>query len=396
VNGRIVPITDLSDAEIGSWRDLAERAVEPNPLFEPGCLVPAAQHLPNGPGISLVIAESEGRFFGCFPVYLVPANARPCAAWGGIRRPTFTTQVVWRHRFDGTPLLAREQAPEAALTLLAVLSTESRALHAGILVLEWLDTDGPVASHVAAAASALGLPLYNYHSWSRPMVRRRDGLTYRQIHAPDTLKRLARKRRQLGRTLGGEVRLVDRSADAAAVDELFAIEAAGYKGRFGIALTAFPGEPEWFREMCDRFRSEGRLVVYSLEVGDTVVAMQLMLRGGEGLFDLVMTYDETYARFSPGMQLVIDAVDHFHETTDAQWLDTCTYEGNETSLRLYPDRRTVSTVLVAVGGQIDRLLLRASLVPYGLLGADSAFRHRHRLMARSVDSVVSKLRILPR
>jgi hypothetical protein len=396
VNGRIVPITELTAAELGSWRDLAEHAIEPNPLFEPGCLVPAAEHLPNGPGIALVIAESEGRFFGCFPVHRVPPNARPSAAWGGVRRPTFTTQVIWRHRFDGTPLLAGERATEAATTLLSVLKDESHARNAGILVLEWLDADGPVASQIAAAAAALRLPLYTHHSWSRPVVRRRPELTYREIHGGKFLRNLGRLRRQLDEKLGSELQLVDRSADASAVDELLAMEAAGYKGRSGVALAAFPGELEWFHEMCCRFRSEGRLVLYCLQAGDAVVAMQLMLRGGEGLFLLELTYDERWAHYRPGLQLHLDAIDRFHLATDAQWLDTCTYEDNETLLRMYPDRRTVSTVLVGIGGRIDRLFLRASVVPYRILGPGSTFRTRHQRMARSVDWAVSKLRILPR
>jgi len=396
VHGRIVPITELTAAEIASWRDLAERALEPNPLFEPGCLVPAADHLPNGPAISLVIAESGGRFFGCFPVHRTPANARPSAAWGGVRLPTFTTQVIWRHRFDGTPLLAGERTAEAATTLLSVLNTESHALDAGILVLEWLDADGPVASHLTAAAAALALPLYTYHSWLRPVVRRRAELTYREIHGGKFLRNLGRLRRQLDEKLSGELQLVDRSADVSAVDELLAIEAAGYKGRSGVALAAFAGEPEWFHEMCDRFRSEGRLLLYCLQAGDAVVAMQLMLRGGEGLFLLELTYDEQWSHYRPGLQLHLDAIDRFHETTDARWLDSCTYEDNETLLRMYPDRRAVSTVLVGIGGRIDRLFLRSSLVPYRIFGAGSTVRTHHKGLARAVDWGVSKLRIVPR
>ncbi len=51
---------------------------------------------------------------------------------------------------------------------------------------------------------------------------------------------------------------------------------------------------------------------------EIVVAMQLMVRAGTGLFDVVTAYDETYARYSPGIQLVIGAIDRFHEATDAQ------------------------------------------------------------------------------
>jgi hypothetical protein len=384
----------LTEAETNAWRELAERAVEPNPFSEPGCLIPAARHLPSGADISLVIAEEAGRFFGCFPTLTVPAGVRPSTSWRGVRRPVFTNEVLRVHH-DGTPLLDGERGVDAAMALLSALSGRDRDANAGILVLEKLDADGPVASCLAAAAAALPLPIYTYHSWSRPMVRRREDLTYRRIHGDDTLEKLARKRRLLGEKLGGDVRLVDRSADASAIDTLIAIESAGWKGRAGVALASRPGEPEWLRELCDRFRSEHRLLLYCLQAEDTVLAMKLMIRGGEGLFSVWTVYDEKYAHYSPGNQLLLDTIDRFHEETDAQWIDTCTYEGNTTYLLMYPDRRTVSTVVLAVGGRVDRAWFRISLVPYRLFGADSAFRRRHRGLIRAFDRLLAALKILP-
>jgi hypothetical protein len=384
----------LTEAETNAWRELAERAVEPNPFSEPGCLIPAARHLSSGADISLVIAEEDGRFFGCFPTLTVPAGVRPSTSWRGVRRAAFTTEVLRVH-YDGTPLLNGERGVEAAMALLSALGARDRNANAGILVLEKLDADGPVSSCFVAAAAALRLPICTYHSWSRPMVRRREELTYRQIHGADTLQKLERKRLQLGEKLGGEVRLVDRSADASAIDNLIAIESAGWKGRAGVALASHPGEPEWLRELCDRFRSEHRLLLYCLQVRDTVLAMKLMVRGGEGLFSVSTVYDENYAHYSPGNQLLLETIDRFHEKTDARWIDTCTYEGNTTYLLMYPDRRTVSTVVLAVGGRVDRAWLRTSLVPYRLFGADSAFRRRHRCLIRALDRMLAALRIAP-
>jgi len=401
VNGRIIPIRQVTEAYVGAWRDLAERAIEPNPLFEADCIIPAARYLPNGDQISLVIAEEESRFFGCFPVIRVAGNARTSGSWPGIRRPALKN-VVSRLPFDCTPLVSEERGVEAATALLSALTDRSRARDAGILVLERLDADGPVSSYIESAAKGLRLPIYTYLSWSRPVVRRRAELTYRSIHGSDTLRKLAQKRRRLGEQLGGEVQLVDRSADASAIEALLAIEAAGWKGNVdaaarsgGGALVLHAGEPEWLREMCDRFRAAGRLVLYSLQVGDAILAMQLMLRGGEGMFDLMMVFDQDYARYSPGNQLILDAIDRFHAATDAQWLDTCAGENDPTALRMYPDRRTVSTVVLAVGGSIDRLCFRLSAPVFLALGADSVLRRRHRHVIGTLDWVMSKVKLLP-
>lgn len=85
--------------------------------------------------------------------------------------------------------------------------------------------------------------------------------------------------------------MVDRSADASAIDQLIELEAAGYKGRSGVAIVDHRGESDWFREMCAQFRLANRVLLYSLQVDDRVLAMNLSLRAGVGLFGLQGVYD---------------------------------------------------------------------------------------------------------
>lgn len=395
MNGRIVAIRQLSDGDVLAWRDLAVNAIEPNPLFEVECLMPAAILLPNGGEILLVIAEDEGRFFGCLPVVWVPRDAPPSSTWPGIRRPAFSTQVR-RSRYDGTPLVREQRGVETMSTLLSVLRRGDYFKSADIFVLEALDADGPVASYVASAARQLELPIHTYRTWIRPVVRRRDDMNYRASSDYLSDRKVAKLRRQLAEKLGGEVKIVDRSDDASAVDQLVAIEAAGYKSKTGVAMLTHPGESEWFREMCSQFRAEHRIHLYSLQVGETVLAMQLLVRAGEGLFGLQTVYDEAYAKFSPGIQLELEGIRSFHNDTDAQWLDSCTYAGNETLLRLYPDRRSVSTVLIALGGRGTRRYFRFYARVQDLLGVDSTFRRDHPRVSGALDSALSRIGLRPK
>jgi hypothetical protein len=362
-------------------------------LFEWECLIPTARHLSHETPISLVIAEDDGRFFGCFPVRRVAGDARPSTTWSGVGRPVLSTQVR-RLDYDGTPLVSEERGVEAATAMLSAIVARARAEGAGILVFEALDADGPVSSYFAIAAKKLKLPTHIYRTWERPTVRRRDSLVYRSSHGSAYLRKIAKWSRQLGDKLGGDVQFVDRSADASAVEELIAMEAAGYKLENGVALVSHPGEPEWFREMCAHFRESGRLLVYSLQVGDSVVAMDLSLRAGEGLFGLLGAYDEDYSRFAPGIQLWFEVIERFHNETDARWLDSCTYAGNETLLRLLPDRRTVSTVLVAVGGPLARWRFRLYATALDAFGVGSTFRSRHPRACGALDRVLVKLGLL--
>lgn len=386
-----MPIRELADCDVIAWRELSAHVLETNPLFEPECLIPAAKILPNGEEMSLVIADDGGKFYGCFPVIVVAGIDEMVSAIPGLRRRAFTTQVR-RLRYDLTPLIRNERGAEAATALLRVLTSRQSANRAGILVLEAMDDGGPVAEVLRGAAKVLKLPVRTYRTWERPILRRRDEMTYLENHSREHLKGFEKKRRRLGELLAGEVRLVDRSSDISAIDELIAMEASGYKAKTGVALVSHPGEPEWLKDMCDQFRERNRVLLYSLQVGEIVVAMHLMIRAGDGLFGLQIVYNEEYSKFSPGILLDLDVIEGFHKMTSAQWLDSCTYEGNETFLRFYPDRRQVSTVLVGVGGPMDRMFVRLYTVALTVFGVHSGFRREHHWLFAGIDWVASKVK----
>jgi hypothetical protein len=345
----LVPLRDLDDEQVDAWRDLAARAVQPNPLFEPECLVPAALHLTEGESMALVTASEDGAWHGCFPV-------QPARSWRSVRRPVFTTQVR-RMIYEATPLVDGVRAEESLTCMLGGLRDVARRDRPGLLVLDWLD-EGPVAARLQEGCRTAGVVHRAFDAWQRPMLYRRGDLSLREHHTKKFLHNASRLRRRLAEAEGAEVRLVDRSDDPAAVGILLGLEAGGYKGRNGVATVHHRGETEWFEAMCDGFRARGRLHLHTLDVGDRPIAAQLLVRAGDGLFMLKVAYDEAYAAYSPGVQLHLDAVGHLYSVTDAGWVDSCTYRGNETMLRLYPDRRAVTTVVLATGGAADRLTLR--------------------------------------
>jgi hypothetical protein len=233
-----------------------------------------------------------------------------------------------------------------------------------VLVLQEVAEGGAAERMVREGARRAGLRLYRHESWERPYLRRRPEATYSStIHTKKDLKNMARLRRKLDAAVGGPVHLVDRSDDPAAIDELIRLEDAGYKARIGVAMTTAPGEPAYFREMCDRFRKAGRLQVYTLEGGGVVCAVILFVRARDGLMMLKVGYEERFARSSPGLQLHLDVIQHVHDETDARWLDVCTYPDNRTLLRMYPDRTRFASFMVPLGrNPADRLAVRAFMV----------------------------------
>jgi CelD/BcsL family acetyltransferase involved in cellulose biosynthesis len=351
VKGRVISVRSITAADEAAWRALADGAIEPNPLYEPDCLIPAARHQTFGAEIGLAIAEEDGRWYACVPT-------RNVKRWHKLPYPMVTSQVR-RMIYQGTPLVDRERSVEAVRALLSGLAG---ARGARVFALQEI-TEGEVATVVRQAATALGLPWYDFETFERGFLVRQADHTRGSTLKSETRRNLQKKRRRLTRELGKEPEFVDRSADPAAIDDYIALEAAGYKLGIGVAMTTVPGETEYFREMCARFAAAGRLHVLALQAGDASLAMDIWIRGREGEFMIKTSYDQRYSAYSPGLMLHIDAMVFFHEHSDAEWLETCTYNGNQLFLRIYPDRRRITSLFIVLDGtwknRVDQLVLRS-------------------------------------
>ena len=136
MKGRIIPVRGISATDERAWRDLAQRAVEPNPFYEADCVIPAAVHQDFGADISLVVAEEDGRFCACVPIRAVNRWKFPY--------PVVTSQVR-RMGYLGTPLVDAKAGSDAVVALIQAIARAKRAFHSRIFLLDTSGADGPVA-----------------------------------------------------------------------------------------------------------------------------------------------------------------------------------------------------------------------------------------------------------
>ena len=277
-----------------------------------------------------------------------------------LRYPIVTTQVR-RMIYQGTPLIDAERGIEAAKALLEALVQERGAGKSRVLALQEL-TAGVVAEIFRDAASAMNLPLFVFESFERGLLRRQEPSGVFACAQPQDVSEPSPQAAQSGKGAGGTVEVVDRGNDPEAIDDYVRLEAAGYKADAGVAMVTVPGEPEFFREMCERFSAAGRLHLPSLSDGNKTVAMIAWIRGGDSLFQFKWSYDEDFARFSPGLILHTEVMRHFQDETDADLLDSCTWAGNEMISRLYPDRRRITSYFIILGRSWrDQVVIRSFL-----------------------------------
>jgi CelD/BcsL family acetyltransferase involved in cellulose biosynthesis len=342
---RRVPVQALTDDDLSAWSALAGRAAEPNPFFEPDFVLAAAES-PNAEPPELLVEERDGEWIACAPVRVTRLLGRPLAL------------STWNHAYAhvGTPLVDDGHLSQFADALAARLTSGHQAR---FLMLRQAVDVTVVQAIRAAVERSPRLSILFEHSTERAAVHRRaDGVDAPVALKPRRRRELEKRRRKLAEKLGAEPVVIDRSDNAAAVEEFLRLEASGWKGVEGTAMQT-AGDADVFRTICDRFGEEGRLQILSLEADEIPLAMQCNIRGDDTLFNFKVAFDERFRTYAPGIQLELDTMRIFQAEREEEVLDSCADPDNELLNRLWPDRRPVITLVVGPSGAAGRAVGRA-------------------------------------
>ncbi len=141
----LLALEALGAADLREWRRLADRALEPNPFFDPDFVLPAAEAL--GASVQLLVVRGAGGWQACTPV----------TEQRGWRAIPLRGLVTWRHQycFLGTPLVAGDD-PDRALGALVEGGLPEAPSFLG---LDLLATDGPAWPGLEKALSQHGKPV---------------------------------------------------------------------------------------------------------------------------------------------------------------------------------------------------------------------------------------------
>jgi Acetyltransferase (GNAT) domain len=180
------------------------------------------------------------------------------------------------------------------------------------------------------------------------------------------MKRLGRR---LEDELGASLTVEDHAGQEEAVESFLDLEASGWKGQAHTAMASTGAHADFFRSVCRTFTEQGRLQLLSLEADGRRVAMKCNLVASQGVFCFKIGHDAELRRFSPGVQLERANVEIFHEEREERFMDSCADPDNEMINRLWPDRCTVTNVVLARRGA-------HSLVCRGGISAVRALRTR--------------------
>jgi CelD/BcsL family acetyltransferase involved in cellulose biosynthesis len=348
-----IDLRSPSNADLARWRELAARAVEPNPFFEPEYVLPLARGLGQQAEVRLLVARDGNGWQACLPTHAT-------SDWHRIPMRSLAT---WRghplYGLLGTPLVSADHAEESLAALLgAMRRAQPRTRFAG---LEWVADDGAMGEPLAGALGSLSPAPLPFRRFERAALRRRPEPTYlEQTLSTKHRRELRRQRRKLSEALDAEPQMVDRAGEDAAYERFIALEGAGAKGDRGVVIAADPGHVSFFKEMCREFAERGRLQLLELHGAGEVVAVKCNLVAGDTIFCVKIAYDEKWSQYSPGIMLESDMIEYFHDESDADFMDSCADPNNVMINRLWPDRRPIATYAIPAG-TLSGLATRSAL-----------------------------------
>jgi Acetyltransferase (GNAT) domain len=336
------PLSDLG-LVARQWRELAGRAVEPNVFYDPAFALAAAPVFGRDAIAALVWSRSvPSTLVGFFP-------ARVERRRYGIALPVL---VGWTHPYAplGSPLVDRELRESVIDAWLDCVARDPQLPK--LILLPYLPFEGALANAFDAVCARTGRRQTFFARHARALLApamMRAGYLERSIDGKKR-KELRRQRKRLAD--GGRVTFIETieaPAVAHALDDFLALEARGWKGRAGTAARC-QGEIERFMEKAvTALACEGKARISRLCVNDQAVAALVTLCSGATAWCWKIAYDESRARFSPGVQLLLDQTERLLGDSRVERADSCATPDHPMIDHIWRERLMLADRLVCPG-----------------------------------------------
>jgi len=334
---------ELSQLEsiVGDWRELASRALVPNVFYEPAFALAAAPLFGRGVGAVLVWSGTDPRrLLGLFP-------ARREARRYGLRLPMF---VGWTHPFApfGAPLVEREAAEPVIAAWLAHIAGESE--QPGLLMLPYLPEEGPFAAALTAILRRAHMPAAEFNRHARALLAPRGNRSAYVEHALGPrqfreLRRTARRLSELGALLFTTA--TEPDAVAAATDDFLTLEASGWKGKAGAAVPCSGEVRSFVKAAVTALAAERKVAINRVFLDGRPIAAAITLRSGDTAWLWKAAYDETLARYSPGVMLAASLTEELVENASVERTDSCATADHRVLNRAWSERLALCDLMIA-------------------------------------------------
>lgn len=332
-------------------RNLANDVDSPNVFYESWLLFPALEFLSRGDVLIVLIWDTGGeRLAGILPLEIKT----------GYRRLPITYYSLWRHLhcFLCAPLIRRGREEETLRAFLAWLDEQDSG---GLLFMfDQIAAVDPLFAQIKRVADKNGLKLDMVNTYQRPMLRTKvEPAAYLAMsNSPKHVKNFYKKFRALEKLGKLECQhQISQEQLPEWTQRFLEIEASGWKGKAGTAMLQSREQTLFFQAAVQGALSQEKLCPLSLTLDGRPIAMRCGFRTGDGAFSFKITFDEEYAKFSPGVLLEIEHLKYFQHHPHIKWVDSCAAPGVTLLDRLWNERRQITSLAVSSDKMLSRFLV---------------------------------------
>ncbi|HRK23992.1 MAG TPA: GNAT family N-acetyltransferase [Beijerinckiaceae bacterium] len=288
----------------------------------------------------------------------------------------------WTHPFVvlSQPLVDRSECDAVVQAFIdRMLSGKDAALK-----LSQIAADGPIMVAIQRAVAKAGSRITMLARYERAVFATAKSIPAQLETAGKELRRQSRRLAEQGQLSFG---VVDGYADLkAGIEDFLALEASGWKGRAGTSLLNHAETANFARAMLWSAARRGRLKVARLELDGKMIAGGLVLCAGTTGFLWKIAFDETHARFSPGVQMIHKLSNWAVETQAFTMIDSCAHAGHRMIEAVWTGRRELCDLMIDLAPLSPvrfRMAVFGEAARRRVIGSLKGLRQRVRVFARA-------------
>lgn len=258
----------------------------------------------------------------------------PLTRKGGVLR-TWKTPLF----FAGVPLVGTSEALSALLKDIAHLRQ--------------IPASGPFWDMLQAEAARTGADIHVLRRWERAALEVSGSFEawFEKSYDRKRRKEYRRLKARLGETGRLESIALEPGADPSQwTDDILALEARGWKGKRGTAMAGNPKVAAALKTALNQLARDHALRFWKLALDGKPIAMMFALvHQGQAWLGKI-AYDEAYAKYSPGVLLVLDATENIFAEGTIRLVDSCAIPGHPMIDHVWRDRLAMADVMAGPRG----------------------------------------------
>ena len=370
-------LTPLAGVAAGPWRALSARAAEPNGYYLPEWeLAVNASARGRLDAAALGAWRDASTLIGLMPVI---------SMWRAYKIPLPALVSADPYGTLCTPLLDRGLAEEAVTGIMQ----QARQAGAHALIFRAIPLDGAAMRAFTEVLRRGGMQPTVLQSHVRACLDATgdaDDLL-REALGAKKLKELRRQRNRLAEHGAVAFEVARTPAEmATAVETFLTLEASGWKGQRGTALSQDDGDAAFVRRATSALAETGQCEIVTLRAGEAPVATAIVLRHQDRAFYFKLGVDERFAKFSPGVQLTLELTRYLCADPAIRLVDSTAAPDHPMINPIWRGRLAIGDVLIPLRrGDPVVSLIRAALALRGAI-REPARRFVHFVRSRKEKS----------